>query len=84
LSGIFLSSYLRNLRSELQPEEKVELEMLLNLFLLDRAIRDLGTSLEKGTSPAIPLRVLKSIISGGRIIDESDQGQSPLPGMKDM
>jgi maltose alpha-D-glucosyltransferase/alpha-amylase len=84
LSGIFLAAYLRNLGSVLQSEERVELETLLNFFLLDRAVRDLGTSLEKGTSPAIPLRVLKSIISEGRSIVESDLGQSPSPGTREL
>ncbi len=64
LGGIFLASYLRHLGSKLQPEERVELETLLNIFLLDRAVRDLHTSLEKGASPAIPLQVLKSIVAG--------------------
>lgn len=62
LGGLFLNSYLRTLGSKFQSEERVEMEMLLELFLLDRAVRDLGTSFEKGASPAIPLRVLKSII----------------------
>lgn len=64
LGGIFLAAYLRHLDSKLQPEEQMELETLLNLFLLDRAVRDLSTSLEKGASPAIPLQILRSIISG--------------------
>jgi maltose alpha-D-glucosyltransferase/alpha-amylase len=66
LGGIFLASYLRHLGSRLQHEERMELETLLNLFLLDRAVRDLSTSLDKGASPAVPLQVLKSIISAWR------------------
>ena len=76
LSGIFLAAYLRNLRMVPQPEERAELETLLNFFLLDRDVRDLGTSLEKGTSPAIPLRVLKSIISERKSIVEI--GAAPI------
>lgn len=80
LGGIFLGSYLRTLGSKLQPEEGAELEMLLKLFLLDRAIRDLGTSFEKGASPAIPLRVLKSNIAGWGTKDELHQeDRCPLP-----
>jgi maltose alpha-D-glucosyltransferase/alpha-amylase len=63
LGGIFLASYLHHLGSKLQTEEQMELEMLLNLFLLDRVVRDLSTSLEKGASPSIPLQILRSIIS---------------------
>lgn len=79
LGGIFLNSYLHTLGSELQPAETVELETLLNLFLIERAIRDLNTSLEKGTSPAIPLGILKSIIKEAPFKSEpGPEARSPL------
>jgi maltose alpha-D-glucosyltransferase/alpha-amylase len=63
VSGVFLSSYLKTAAdASFLPSDRTEIEILLYVFLLDRSIRMLGTSLEETESPATSIKGVLSFM----------------------
>jgi maltose alpha-D-glucosyltransferase/alpha-amylase len=66
VSGVFFKSYLDTVRSApFIPAEKKELEIMLNAFLLEKAVYELGYELNNRPEwVIIPLRGLKDLLQG--------------------
>lgn len=63
VSGLFLSSYLKNAGgAQFLPSDRDELEVLLYVFLLDRTIHELGSSLGQPESMGAPIKGILSLL----------------------
>jgi maltose alpha-D-glucosyltransferase/alpha-amylase len=65
VSGLFMKSYLETVKgSAFIPEDKQDLSILLQTFLLEKAIFDLNHELnERPDWVMVPIRIIKSILT---------------------
>ncbi|OPY48412.1 MAG: Malto-oligosyltrehalose trehalohydrolase [Methanosaeta sp. PtaU1.Bin060] len=63
ISGVFIGSYLQTIGdAQLLPKEKAGVEALFHAFLLDRAVYELSSSLDKPNSISIALKGILSLL----------------------
>jgi maltose alpha-D-glucosyltransferase / alpha-amylase len=64
MSGFFVKAYLEKVQdSSLLPKDKVDLEMLLQTYLLERSLDELNYNIKNNPDKIIaPIRIIKSII----------------------